>query len=98
MELPVIDNCDNCGACCMDAGLPPFIGEEIDFLPESIQVELAHYNMTDRGRNMPCVWLDCEMNCSRYEYRPKFCRDYPVGSQSWRRVRCQYGIDGVEDD
>ena len=37
MELPIIDNCDDCGACCMDAGLPPFTGSEIDSLPDEIQ-------------------------------------------------------------
>jgi Fe-S-cluster containining protein len=98
MELPVIENCDNCGACCMDAGLPPFSGTEIDALPEHIQIELAHYNMTERSRNMPCVWLDCEMNCSKYEHRPKFCRDYEVGCHSCRTVRYQYGIDGEVDN
>ena len=96
MELPVIDNCADCGAGCMDAGLPPFSGGEIDGLPDEIQNELAHYNMTNRGRNMPCVWLDCEMNCSKYEYRPKHCRDYKVGGHSCRTVRYQYGIDGDE--
>tara|TARA_R100000664_G_C2678722_1_gene87640 strand:+ start:84 stop:329 length:246 start_codon:yes stop_codon:yes gene_type:complete len=80
----------------MDAGLPPFAGSEIDRLPEDIQVELAHYNMTNRGNNMPCVWLDCEMNCSRYEHRPKACKDYEVGGASCRIVRYQYGVDGEQ--
>ena len=98
MELPVIDTCDDCGACCMDNGLPPFKDGELELLPEDIQGEVALYNAAGRQRGMPCVWLDCNMKCSKYKHRPKVCRDYEVGCHSCRTVRYQFGIDGGEDD
>ena len=93
MELPVINNCDGCAACCMDISLPPFEADELDKLPNEVQVELALYRSAGRERNMICVWLDSGKKCSRYDIRPKTCRDFERGSSSCRVVRAQYGVD-----
>ena len=93
-ELPVINNCDGCGACCLDVSLPPFTVEELEQLPNEVQVELALYRSAGRERNMICVWLDAGKKCSRYDIRPKACQEYERGSGECRVVRAQYGVDG----
>jgi len=84
--------CRGCGACCMEIGSPPFVGED---LPEGIRIawELAISARKLGGWKdpWPCVWLDREtMQCRHYAYRPEVCRDFQPGSEDCREWRRSY--------
>lgn len=93
VSLPVIDNCDDCGACCFSAGIPPFDPEETVSLPPDIMSELVMYQSAGREPGMICAWLNSDRKCSHHKYRPKSCRDFAVGSKMCVSVRQHYGID-----
>ena len=38
-----LETCDNCGACCMHMGSPPFVLGEAEVLPDGLQEELDQY-------------------------------------------------------
>ena len=43
---------------------------------------------------LPCVWYDeVADQCRHYNYRPKACRDFEVGSDPCRMSRWDVGID-----
>ena len=96
MSLPIIDSCDDCGACCMGMCSPPFITKddpEYKALPGDVK---ASYDRGMEGReaanwvdNVPCFWLNLETRkCTHYEHRPEVCRNGLVrndhGCHAWR--------------
>lgn len=94
-NLPVIDSCDGCGACCRVVTLPPFRrvfdeeGEEAwerlrwdrpDLMTEIVAVERVRRDAGEPSFGSPCLWLDAEgLRCLHYDLRPRACRDFAVG-------------------
>ena len=106
MKLPLIDSCDDCGACCMGQSALPihlagdyFTLESVKPLPEWLRAELRDLgDKFDRdgfpADNAPCIWFDAESRrCRHYEYRPEICRDEVVpGDEGCRLWRAEKGI------
>lgn len=102
--LPVVSNCDNCGACCTgQAALPvALVGDGFRMEPVSpLPPELVTELLAIRTRfiadgfppdGSPCIWYDAETRrCRHYEHRPTLCRDaVKVGDEACRR---SLGID-----
>ena len=89
-NLSIIENCNDCGLCCMQIRTPPFLGRddpERKSLPVRLKVELElHYLriLSDSGLpdESPCVWLDLESKrCRNYEHRPEICREFEMGGE-----------------
>ncbi|QDU37210.1 Flagellin N-methylase [Maioricimonas rarisocia] len=103
--LPVIENCDDCGACCMTVGTPPFVlDEERDearergvSLPLRAEIQARRRELDATGRrDAPCLWFDPEtLRCRHHEMRPQVCRDYTIGDWHCRFARRREGIDGA---
>jgi len=81
-ELPIIESCDDCGACCEHMRFPPFIKGErielelIDDLAKELDLSILLGDVEDR----PCVWLHPDTKrCINYEHRPHVCRDFDLG-------------------
>ena len=96
-ELPLIGTCDDCGACCLQQGHPPFRGEEWNRVPPELRAPLYEYlasrEENDFGR--PCIWLDLQTRrCRHYEHRPQICRDFERGCAMCIHVRLRYKITG----
>lgn len=102
MNLPLIQSCEGCGACCMGMNSPPFIGrDDPELLAAPLDVHKSYEDgMVQRDRDgwpdfVPCFWLDLETRkCKHYEHRPEVCRDALVinddGCRHWRE---EYKID-----
>lgn len=105
--LPMIRNCDQCGACCTgQAALPiHLVGDQFRMAPVSpLPPELAKELKDTVARFMkygfppdgsPCIWYDAEKKqCKHYEHRPTLCRDeVKPGDDGCRRWRRKVGID-----
>ena len=96
--LPVIESCDDCGACCMKTPVPPFEpGEEAvwdvtDVQRKPIEERVAADQHFD---DLPCVWFDLNTRrCLHYEQRPEACRRFEIGSDLCRLSRCDIGLPG----
>lgn len=72
-------------------------------MPEELRAELFAYDAAlqagtslDRTLEvMPCLWLDpVTRQCRHYEWRPKICRDFPMGGPACVAMRKGEGIDG----
>ncbi len=94
--LPVIESCDNCGACCMATPVPPFEpGEEI---AKRVPPELLNrvHERIERGQQfdrLPCVWFDStSKRCQHYDLRPDACRDFEINGQLCRISRADIGL------
>lgn len=96
MNLPVIESCNNCGACCTGMNSPPFIGrEDPEYIALPAEVK-ASFEAGMRKREeegwpdmVPCFWLDVETRkCIHYEHRPDICRNglerNDKGCHKWR--------------
>ncbi|MFK8114679.1 MAG: YkgJ family cysteine cluster protein [Rubripirellula sp.] len=106
-SLPTINDCGDCGACCMHMGFPPYMGmsegetpEEFwKVMPDDLKSELlaymSSYSPPAEGElDGPCVWLDSSTKlCKHHEHRPRVCRDFQVGSQGCLEWRDAYQID-----
>ncbi len=106
-KLPVINDCRNCGVCCLHMGYPAFM-EPVESshdaqywraLPDHLKQELLDYiaacEAPPAGQlDGPCIWLDPDTRlCKHHEYRPRVCRDFEIGSKECRDWRKHYGID-----
>ena len=95
-QLPVIESCDDCGACCMKTSVPPFEpGEEIArCLTASQRVPIDERIEADqRFDDLPCVWFDMNTRrCLHYEQRPSACRKFEIGSDLCRLSRWDIGL------
>lgn len=107
-QLPVITNCDDCGACCTgQAALPVHLTGDgalrldgVNPLPGHLRDELRA--AVDRFHRdgwppdgSPCIWYDAATKrCKHYEYRPTTCRDEVMpGDEACRRWRKIAGVD-----
>ena len=77
------ESCEGCGACCMYVGVPPFSEEELRGLDMKT---LGEIRFNDDREWCPCIWLDGNKKCSRYDERPKTCRDFERGSSACHLV------------
>jgi Fe-S-cluster containining protein len=94
-ELPVIESCDHCGACCMQVGHPPFTDEERQHVPYELLAEIDEHVAQLEGAEdtRACIWLDLETKrCLHYEQRPHVCRDFERGSTACGLIRWRFGI------
>ena len=97
VSLPVIESCDDCGACCVRTPVPPFKpGEEaVRDVPEEYLKPVRERIAADQHFELiPCVWYDsASKRCRHYDYRPKACRDFEPGSDLCRISRWDCGVD-----
>jgi uncharacterized protein len=107
-DLPVIESCDGCGACCLVVTRPPFYFVFEDFGEaawERLQRErpdlIADLDADYRARRAeggpfygtPCVWYDAlSHRCRHYEYRPLACHEFEIGGDDCRDARRRAGI------
>ena len=100
-NLPVIETCDGCGACCLTVSAPPF---QIDYVrneltekqvpPELQKTLLPAWEVRLHVTDGPCLWYDEQtQRCGHYDLRPDTCRAFEINSPSCRAVREEYGID-----
>ncbi|MEZ6056307.1 MAG: YkgJ family cysteine cluster protein [Planctomycetaceae bacterium] len=103
LHLPIIENCDNCGACCLQVTAPPFFinderNEAVEKrVPEAeiraITTLLFGTSTTDRR---PCRWYDPETRgCRHYDQRPDDCRAFEINSSLCHHHRRQQGIKPI---
>ena len=94
-SLPILDSCDDCGACCRVVSSPPFrrvfdeAGEEAwerlrwdrpDLLAELLAIERTRKRSGDPSFGSPCHWFDPESKrCRHHDLRPRACREFEVG-------------------
>ena len=101
--LPIIASCDNCGACCMHMGYPPFAGMYDGGDPEWLELRESHPELAAAARQgaidgrgdaeLPCIWLDPQTRrCRHYELRPSVCRDFERGTEECIDHRERRGI------
>lgn len=93
MNLPVIDDCEDCGACCMTVGVPPFTDSEFADLDDEVQTELSLYRILGRTKGMICAWLNSSRKCDGYSVRPDACRNFERGGDDCLMDRAKYHID-----
>jgi Fe-S-cluster containining protein len=95
--LPIIQSCDDCGACCLRTPIPPFQpGEEaiLNVPQEFLTAVSARIAADQQFESLPCVWLDVETRrCRHYDLRPQACRDFQINSDLCRLSRWDEGID-----
>ena len=107
-QLPIIESCEGCGACCRVVTLPPFVrifreeGEEAwerlrwdrpDLMAEILAVEASRKADGEPSFGTPCLWLDGESGrCGHYELRPRACREFALGGVDCRDARRRGGI------
>lgn len=95
--LPIIENCDGCGACCRLTPVPPFIpGEEVerDVPREFLQPILDRVAADQHFDRLSCVWYSQEMEqCVHYDLRPEACRKFEISSDLCRGARWDIGVD-----
>ncbi len=84
--------CNDCGACCLHLGSPPFCGGD-DKPPPELWAAIGDYLESPRysSAERPCFWLDMPTGkCSHYEHRPQVCRDFELGGTSCLQTREAY--------
>jgi uncharacterized protein len=105
--LPIIDSCECCGACCLVVTRPPFLrvfeerGEEAwerlkwdrpDLASEFLADEAARRVSHGPFYGTPCFWFEpATGRCRHYDWRPKACRAFEVGSEDCRDARRRAG-------
>jgi Fe-S-cluster containining protein len=108
--LPVIDSCHACGACCLTVTQPPFYRifdddgedawERLKRESPSLVAELIADYRSRRaaGRpsyGTPCIWFDePTRQCRHYEFRPRACREFEIGSTDCHDARRRAGVLG----
>ncbi|GAG12887.1 unnamed protein product [marine sediment metagenome] len=93
-----VENCDNCGICCMGQNLLPLSGNLADDrrLPRDLNLELLAIR---RGPlkgddDCPCVWLDRSTGrCRHYKWRPSTCRALECGGEDCMAMRHLSGVE-----
>ncbi len=110
-QLPLIDSCDGCGACCLVVTSPPFhrvfdeCGEDAwerlkwdrpDLLTEILADHQARRTNGGPFYGTPCTWYDPETRrCRHYDYRPLACRAFERGGQDCHDARRRAAITGT---
>lgn len=98
VDLPLLQNCEGCGACCHTVSAPPFrIDHEVDEprakgVPQALIDEfLPAWRVRLVSTAAPCVWYDeTTRRCRHYDLRPDACRDFELNSPSCIAVRRQF--------
>ncbi|MEW4490986.1 YkgJ family cysteine cluster protein [Thalassoglobus sp. JC818] len=101
-ELPIVENCDGCGACCSVVPVPPFVMQNgtheavtIGVPEELLQEVLAVWDLRLYLPPDFCMWFDVERKvCRHYEYRPQACRNFELNSPACHATREMMHIDG----
>ena len=95
--LPIIENCDSCGACCRLTPVPPFEpGEEAEWeVPDEFLQPIRDRVAADQHFDrVACVWYDAPHDqCKHYEVRPNACRKFEINSDLCRGARLDIGVD-----
>lgn len=95
--LPIIENCDSCGACCRLTPVPPFYpGEEAvkDVPDELLQPIRERVEADQHFDRLACVWYDSDADqCMHYDLRPDACRNFELSSDLCRGARWDIGVD-----
>ncbi len=109
-QLPVISNCDDCGACCTGQSALPIhlLGGGVFTMPgcspltDELRLELQQTIERFEAEgwladDSPCIWYDAEAKrCKHYEHRPTICRDeVKPGDEACRRWRRSLKIDST---
>lgn len=96
-DLPIIESCDDCGACCLQTPIPPFEpGEEaVKNVPETFLTAVRErIQQGQQFEVQPCVWFDSvSRRCLHYDFRPDNCRKFEIGSDLCRISRWDAGLD-----
>lgn len=91
-ELSVI-TCDGCGVCCLSMGVPPFLQNEIETLPDVLRNEIDTFLINEPDRETsgkPCFWYDINSKkCKHHQHRPFVCEDFEIGSAACLNYRKQ---------
>ncbi len=105
--LPVVRDCDSCGACCTgQAALPVhLVGDHFRLdpvtpLPPALADELRAAIARFKAEGWPpdgspCIWYDAgTKRCRHYEHRPELCREaVKPGDTACLRWRKAAGVD-----
>ncbi len=107
-DLPVIESCDGCGACCRVVTLPPFVrhldgtGEEAwerlrwdrpELMAALLDAERVRRATGGPTFGTPCLWYDDDSGrCRHYDHRPLACRTFAVGEVDCRDARRRGGV------
>lgn len=97
-DLPILDSCEGCGACCYTVSVPPFRIDSVCNEPEQRQVPAAlieeflpRWEVRLFVEESPCLWFDTQsLRCRHYHLRPQACRDFEINSPSCIEVRHQF--------
>jgi uncharacterized protein len=96
-KLPIIENCNSCGACCQLTPVPPFQpGEDImkDVPDELMQPSRDRVAADQHFDRLACVWYDPELaQCRHYDLRPDACRKFEINSDLCHGARWDVGVD-----
>jgi len=94
-HLTIVESCNDCGACCMQQGHPPYTNDERDLVPYELLAPIDAYlsSLEEDDFGQPCLWLDMETRqCQNYEHRPQVCRDFERGNNLCVQLRLKYKI------
>ena len=95
-RLPIIESCDDCGACCMRTPVPPFSPgeEEVKDVPAHLRRLIQDRIDADQHFDpVACVWFDEQTRrCLHYDLRPDACRNFEINSDPCRMSRWDVGI------
>ena len=100
MQLPLLDSCDGCGACCRHMIVLPFVisadrNEPAErSVPEDLLEELLpRWRVRLDLPEAPCLWFDPEtLRCRHYDLRPDACRAFEINSPSCHASREKWGM------
>lgn len=95
--LPVLESCDDCGACCRTVSVPPFridhtVNEpEEKGAPEGLLEELLPaWELRLYVSAGTCLWFDEQtLRCRHYDLRPDAGREFEINSPSCLAVRVE---------
>jgi uncharacterized protein len=106
--LPLIESCDDCGACCRVVTLPPFVrhldgtGEDgwerlrwdrPDLVAALRETIVSLKSTGGASFGTPCSWYDLDSDrCRHYDYRPAACRAFAVGGVDCHDARRRAGM------
>lgn len=98
-QLPILESCEGCGACCRTISAPPFRIDHLRNEPQErgvpqhlIDEFLPAWQIRFQVSDVACMWFDeTTLQCRHYEIRPTACRDFELNSPYCHAVRDEYG-------
>lgn len=99
--LAILDNCDDCGACCRHIPAPPFVitASRDETLEKGLPADLREallpvWEVRLLVAEAACPWFDAERRqCRHYDLRPEACREFEINSPSCRESRRKWGVE-----